>query len=169
MRHIAIASFAVLAALAGGPAWASVNVSFVNPERFLDARSFGAGRVGADKSVLRGIQRHFEYLAEHRLAPNQTLNVEILDIDLAGYRRLTPRTGGDSLRVVTEGTWPRIKLRYALLENGSEVVSGEEWLSDVTFLRHGGRYGSDSLRYEKRLLDDWFTARIIERQAARHD
>lgn len=149
-----------------GSAAAAVSVTFVEPGRYLDARSFGAARIGADKSVLRGIQRHFEYLAEHRLAPGLTLDIEILDIDLAGFRK-PGRSGGDALRVMTATSWPRITLRYALIENGVEVISGEETLSDVTYLQHGGRYGSDTLRYEKRMLDDWFTSRIVERQPAR--
>jgi len=166
MRMIARISLLAPGALVSLPASAAVAVSFVQPERYFDARAFGAARIGADKSVLRGIQRHVEQLAERRLAPNQALTIEVLDIDLAGQRRLVP-SAGDALRIMTEATWPRIKLRYTLLEDGSEVAGGEEMLADQTYLRHGGRYGSDSLRYEKRLLDDWFTARIVERRPAR--
>jgi hypothetical protein len=166
MRNLGVTLLAAWAAFAAAPAAASINVSFVDPERYVDARSFGAARIGADKSVLRGIRRHLEYLAERRLAPNQTLNVAILDIDLAGFRK-PGRIGGDALRVMTEGSWPRITLRYALIENGVAVVSGEETLSDVTYLQRGGRYGSETLRYEKRMLDDWFTSRIVERQPPR--
>jgi hypothetical protein len=166
MRTAAATLFVIWSALSGSPASASVHVSFVDPERYVDARSFGAARIGADKSVLRGIRRHLEYLAEHRLPPNLTLNVEVLDIDLAGFRKLG-RAGGDALRVLTEATWPRITLRYVLIESGNEVLSGEETLADVTYLQHGGRYGSDTLRHEKRLLDDWFTSRIVERRPAR--
>jgi hypothetical protein len=39
-------------------------------------------------------------------------------------------------------------------------------VADPDFLRRGGPYSGDSLRYEKRMLDAWFQARIVERKPA---
>ena len=48
------------------------------------------------------------------------------------------------------------------------VQSGEETLTDLNYTRHTSDYSqsSDTLRYEKRLLADWFKARFVEHKAA---
>ena len=41
------------------------------------------------------------------------------------------------------------------------VASGEEWVSDKSYLMGiGARYSNDSLVYEKTMLNDWFRNRF---------
>lgn len=164
----ALSGLALIAAgVAGAPglAWAAppVSVVFVDPGAYIDVRQFGAGRLGADQAVLRRLRTHFERLGERRLAPGQSLVLEVLQIDLAGYRR-TGRTA-DAARIATEADWPSLRLHYVLSEGGVVVLDATETVADTNYLRHGGPYANDSLRYEKRMLDDWFQARIMERRA----
>jgi hypothetical protein len=150
LRVLVVGCFAAAAlplAVAG-----SATVSFVNPDRFSDIGFAPTDR----QNNLQALERHLQALAQRRLPDDQVLKVDVLDVDLAGEERPSRRTGRE-LRVLRGGAdWPRIKLRYSLEANGRTLRSGEETLSDMSYL-HGfsDTYGSEPLRYERRMLDQW--------------
>ena len=84
-----------------------------------------------------------------------SLRIEVLDIDLAG--RYEPwRSASQRVRILTDITWPRFKLRYALNQAGVTLREGEDTLTDLNYLRRTAAFSeSDPLRYEKALLADW--------------
>jgi hypothetical protein len=145
-----------------GAAAGTAKVAFVAPEKYTDASYSQPVANASDRAqVMRDMEQHLERLARQGLAPTDTLSVEVLDIDLAGH--FPPLgVGGSDVRVVTDITGPRIKLRYSLVRDGSAPVSGgEEVLSDLNFMVPSNRYSSgDRLRYEKALLDRWFEKRF---------
>jgi hypothetical protein len=136
------------------PLAAAVEVTFVEPETYTDAayRAYQTDR----SPVLKMLREHLESLGLQYLPSEQQLKIDILDIDLAG--RFEPwRYQGYDVRYLRDITWPRIKLQYTLLEDGQVISNADVALSDMNYLQHGNRYfHSDRLRYEKRLLDDWF-------------
>jgi hypothetical protein len=141
---------------------ASVVVSFVQPERYRDASRDGVARPASPREpALLEIARYLERLGEQRLTPAQTLRIEVLNVDLAGevnpMQASTPQT-----RVLRPASWPRIRLRYTLLEEGGRVrAQGEETIVDMDYQSHGSTISSgDPLRYEKAMLEDWFTRRV---------
>lgn len=146
--------------LAGtGAASAGVNVSYARPDQFADVPWNDRER----QAVLKDLTGHFAKLAS-RLPPGQDLNVEVLDIDLAGY--VWPaRWGGNEIRVVRGmADWPHMRLRYTITQIGQVLKSGEEDLQNMSYSDRASRYfSSDSLRYEKQMIDDWFRNRIAAR------
>jgi len=140
----------------------TASVAFIAPEKYTDASYAHPVASEPDRAqVLRDVEQHLQRLATKGLAPTETLKVEVLDIDLAGH--FPPMgAGGSDVRVVTDITGPRIRLRYSLVRDGSAPVSGgEELLSDLNFMVPSNRYSSgDRLRYEKALLDRWFEKRF---------
>ncbi len=155
-----VAAFAALLLATVGTAGAGVAVAYDNPADFTDAKLYYGFGKKPDQYVLRDLTRHFDKLSQRYLAPGQDLKVEILDIDLAGYFRPFGRAG-DQVRILDRATWPRIKLRYALSQSGAVLAQGEETLADLDYL-HYAHVGSttDALRYEKRMLTDWFRRRF---------
>lgn len=155
---------ALLPNLAAGAT--AVTVSFVDSPHYRDAAAH-RGDYQADDAVLQGIEQHLRGLGERYLPAGQRLSVEILDIDLAG--RLEPwRAQNYGVRYLRDVTWPRIKLRYVLEQEGAEAVRAEESIVDLNYLAHASLYfSSDRLRYEKQMLDDWFRARFVEHRAPR--
>lgn len=169
MRGSALAFPVALAAsiALATPAAAQVRVSFVAPERYTDAENrFGSGL--SRPVVLAEMRRLFETLGDHVLAPGQTLDLAVLDIDLAGFDQ--PSFGpSQGVRVVSDVTPPRFRLRYALKARGRTVLSAEEAVTDLTFLMRYGRSATgQSFYYERELLRDWFQARIAERRPPRN-
>lgn len=151
------------AALAG-----TAEVNFLNPDGYSDPGAKGGMREQPTReAVLREIRAHLSDLAQRNLGPNQTLKIDVVDIDIAG-RRDTLRSGADDVRIYDDISPPRIKLRYALEENGRAVTSGEETISDPTYLNGVGRTSSssDAIRYERAMLTKWFLARLVQGKPA---
>jgi hypothetical protein len=153
-----------LIAMAVPVAAADVSVAFVLPERYTDAgysHSFATERDRTE--IQRGIEQHLQRLAERGLPASDTLKIEVLDIDLAGRFEPWRRLSSD-VRIVSDISWPRIKLRYMLTRGDQLVAGAEEQIADLNYLVSLNRYPEgDRLRYEKAMLDDWFEKRIAKR------
>ena len=156
-KHMRISTMAktwlaALALAAGSSAWAGVQVTFDNPDDYSDVPFSSRDR----EQVLAGLANHFTWLGKS-LPPGQDLRIEITDVDLAG-REDPARRGAFDVRVMTgRADWPRLRLRYTLEQHGKVIASGNAYLSDMSYLQHINRYSSnDALRYEKRMIDDWF-------------
>ena len=149
-------ALAGLLALTAGAASAAVNVTYVHPEKFYDL-PFGT----RDREEMLGqISDYFKELGK-ALPAGQDLRIEVTDFDPAGRIIPNARAGRD-LRVLTgRADWPRMELRYAIEQNGQVIKSGEAKLADMNY-QQGSISVSDSepLRYEKKMIDDWFDKTI---------
>lgn len=156
LKQTALAGLALLAA---GSAWAGATVTFAKPEQFSDVPFASWER----NRVLQDLSKHFDKLAA-ALPAGQELHVEVLDVDLAG-RTWPGRWSNPDLRVMNgRADWPHMTMRYTVTQNGQVVRSGEETISDMSYLqRHNRYYGGDGLRYEKQMIDDWFKHKVAAR------
>lgn len=161
LQHLAWA--ACVLGLAAAPACAAaVEVKFTDAERYADA-----GNTRWDERAnLEVLARHFKAMGGRYLPKDQTLSIEVLDVDLAGES--WPSRRGYNIRVVRGmADWPRITLRYTLQGPGGEMLrQGEERISDPGYTGRSVTFGdSDALRYEKRMLDEWFRKNFTRNQA----
>ena len=149
-------ALAGLAVLAAGAASAATTVTFVEPEKFTDVPFSQIER----ERTLDELRGHFEKLGA-RLPAGQDLRIEVLDVDLAGITR--PTSSRPDMRILNGGAdWPRVHLRYRVEQGGQVIKSGEEHLSDMTYMQHINPYTSDAaLRYEKRMIDTWFNKKVL--------
>ncbi|MFN0182250.1 MAG: DUF3016 domain-containing protein [Aquabacterium sp.] len=128
--------------------------------RYADIRS----NMGHDEQHLKAIAAHIGELAARSLAPGQTLEVELKDVDLAGEMRWL-RRGAQEVRVISGGVdSPMIELRWAIKEGDRTLRGGDSRLTDLGYLTRANRYArSEPLRYEKRMLDEWFSQTVVAR------
>jgi len=159
MRHVLrLAAASIAGVLAAVPAMAEVRVTFVDPHTYTDAGLNAPGPVDGNAPALIGLRRILER-AGQRLPPGQDLQIEVLDVDLAGI--LPPwREPTSRVRVMEPTTWPRIRLRYALLQQGRTVANGEETVTDMAYLSRPAARAADPLRFEETMLRDWFAGRF---------
>lgn len=131
----------------------TAQVTFTAPESYTDASlSPGDGKERARN--LAGLERHIAQLAV-RLPEGQVLAIEVLDVDLAGRR--DPQLSSYDIRVMRGITPPRIALRFTLSANAQVLASGDVTLRDTAYLeRSASASDTDPLRYEKRMLTEWF-------------
>ena len=147
-----ILSSLLLAAVAAGASAGTVNVSYLTSTDYTPL-----GSPSPDENMQRlGI--YLQKLGQRLLPGDQVLDIEVLQLDLAGTLR------GSKLRVMTGGAdWPRMVVRYTLQSPGRPAVTREERLSDMNYLGGGlTSYGdSGPLYYEKRMLNRWFKERFV--------
>ena len=139
-----------------------VSVAFRDPASFTDAGPLARVDPAHDPALIV-LKKHVEDLARRYLSPGESLQVEFLDIDLAG--RFEPwRPNASEVRIMRDVTWPRMRLRYSLERDRQVVASAEESLVDLNYLLSNAAYfSSDPLRFDKALLDKWFARRFDER------
>lgn len=153
---------AVVALLASSAALAEVTVTYTKPDDYTD---LARGAYDRDR-VLKQFTDYFATL-EKKLPPGENLKIDVLDIDLAG--RMYPRRNGDEIRVLNGGAdWPRMHLRYTLEKDGQVLRSGDDNIANMNYQQSRSSYfDSDPLRYEKQMLDDWFTKAIVPKVATK--
>lgn len=143
---IAIAMTAAHAQAAG-----SVTVTFDAPDKFAD---FGRLPIDVETNA-REFKRVLTSVAERHLHDGQSIDIEVLDIDLAGA--LAPGRSDRESRIVSPYDWTRIHLRYRFRTGNAEPVSGDEWLDTKN---EPWRAGGEAFSNERRMLDRWFKARF---------
>lgn len=137
---------------------ATVQVRFVEPERYADA-----GRdVRSREETRTAIAVHLRKLGA-TLDAAQTLQIEVLDIDLAGEIDPSSRRWPDIRVMRGRADWPRIQLRYTLLAGDQVVSRGEEWIADMSYMMSARASPADegqAFGYEKAMLTRWFNERF---------
>ncbi len=136
---------------------AETRVSFGSPDGFTDIDTEGSSLTV--RATLDRIRQVLTDLGQ-RLPADQVLDIEVTDVDLAGLV-LPSRQGMSPQRVLTDNTRPAVRLAYRLSRGGRLVASGQENVTDPTYLQNGTTHmSSDTLRYETAMLGRWFDARL---------
>ena len=149
----------LLGALAlSGIAQAAVVVTFKDPQRYTETGVFRDDGPAA----MEHIEMHLKRMGERYLPANETVRIEVLDMDLAGEQQMGPR--GQDIRVMRgRADWPRITLRYAWERPGAPVQSAEESVSDMSYLQRTVP-SLEPFAHEKRMLETWFKQRFAPQQ-----
>lgn len=136
----------------------AVTVAFVQPEKFTDAANDGFG--GYSASTLAALEKYIERTAPRYLQPGQQLSIDVTDIDLAGS--FEPWRGpGRDVRIVRDLYPPRIKLQFEWRNADGHILGqGERSLRNLAFQMTTAARGSDALRYEKVLINDWLASEL---------
>ena len=109
-----------------------ISVTFVEPEKFTDARR---AELAPSSTGIMGELENFIITASVRYVPeNMKLSIRITDIDLAGDFELFRGPQADQVRV-TRGLYPpRIALDFQLVDStGTVIKSGKRGLTDINY------------------------------------
>ena len=140
-------------ALAAG----KLDVQYVDAEKFAD---IGFGGIERERN-LKTLSDCLQKLAA-QLPDGQTLQLTVLDVDLAG------QVWPGSLREVRvlrgRADWPRVHLQYTLRQGDTTLKSGDAQISDMDYLDHTVLLADNqgSLSYERRMLQVWFRKTFID-------
>ncbi len=159
-RYLALSISVFLFAAAG--AHAALTVTFVNPEHYRDDDFRSESK---RKSIVAELTRYFATLDRRYLKDGQRLDIEVLDVRLAGQYEPWHTTFND-VRILRDTTPPRFKLRYTFRKAGKVLMKGEETVTDLNYLWNpSARGSSERLAYEKDMLRDWFRDRFVKLKA----
>jgi len=129
----------------------------------------GASLSGGERIEIRGFGSFSLHYRPPRLGRNpktgDKVDVQILDIQRAGQYEWNYGAARD-LRVLRDIYPPRIQLRFRRMDaNGNVVAEGDRKLADLAYLMSPPPLpASDTLRYEKRLIDQWVRREFVTRR-----
>ncbi len=133
---------------------AEVKVTWTNPDEYRDIHAGNGSKKHFRKSTFKDLEKHMSKLAKG-LPENQTLEIEVTNIDLAGDVRIG---GVKQLRIIKDIYYPRFEFEFKLLAADDTVIlTKQENIKDMGFMINNHlKYRNKSLGFEKQLLDEWF-------------
>jgi hypothetical protein len=135
---------------------ARVSVDWTDPAQFTELKHYRSSRDFRPADWLDPLAKYLRTRADRMLPAGERLEVTFTDVQRAGNYEPWHGPRLDDVRIVRDIYPPRIDLRFRLLDgNGTVLREGERTLRDSAFLMRDGAHETDSLRFEKRLLDQW--------------
>ena len=149
----------------------NVEVVWQSPEDYTDVRPANQSRKRFMEQTFNRLEKHFTKLAK-RLPEDYQWQLTVTDLDLAG--QVWPASfvgfgqGGQDVRLIKDIDIPRMTFSYQLISDGKTLKQADVELKDMGFL-HKSLRGSDSdpLRYEKRMLNEWFAEEFADQIIAK--
>jgi hypothetical protein len=149
------AACALHAADAAKPA-PRTEVIFDHPENFTDVKDSEFATEKGRDAILARIRDHLVERTAPLLPEGDRLTITFRDIDLAGDYEPWRGPQWSDVRVIKDIYPPAFKFSYAVTDASGRVVKqGSEDIRDLNFQMRLTPDTSDTLRYEKDILDDW--------------
>ncbi|WP_019703900.1 DUF3016 domain-containing protein [Paracidovorax oryzae] len=140
----------------GSPPPGIVSVTYADPAGFSDVRRGAHESEQARRAWVDALCLYLSETAAAALPEGQRLEVRITDVQRAGGFEPWRGPQAGQVRIVRDIHPPRIVLEFQrLAADGSVLQSGRRELRDPAFMERAARGGTDPLRYEKGLIDDW--------------
>ena len=166
------AAVGLLAALAPSQA-AEVNITWEEPESYSDVRPTNESRKRFRERTLEELESHIAELASS-LPESQVLSITVTNVDLAWQVWPSQFVGfgsgaGSDVRIIKRIDIPRMTFSYTLAsEDGKVILSAKDVkLKEMDFMESNIRRNrTESLSYEKAMLNDWFSDTFSTQVAA---
>ncbi len=152
---------------------AEVKITWEEPESYSDVRPTNESRKRFRERTLQELEEHIVDLASD-LPESQVLSMTVTNVDLAGQVWPSQFVGfgngaGSDVRIIKRVDIPRMTFSYSLANaDGQVILSGEDVkLKDMDFMESNIRRNrTESLSYEKAMLNDWFSDTFSTQVAA---
>lgn len=147
---------------------ADVTVRYEHPEHYTDLGLSGSTTPSIQADLMRKFETHFKSLGEQYLPKDETLEVVVLDIDMAGSYEPWRTPNLTNTRFIRDIYPPKFSLHYRWQDkNGDIKADRQDAVSDLNYLMRldSRQYPvNDPVRYEKALLDSWFRETFSPRE-----
>ena len=142
-----------VAAMADG---GKVNVEYINADKFTDVKDRQFKSAPEKNQNLIGLKSWFEKRAVDWVAYGQQLKMQFNDIDLAGDYEPWQMSQLSEVRIVKDLYPPKMKFHFQLIGADNAVIrEGDRELRDLSFMMSSDSNSSESMRYEKKMLENW--------------
>jgi len=158
---LAIAAGALFFNASQSLAKAEVEIVWENPKEYRDVQPTSQSRSRFREQTFKHLDKYINELAEE-LPEGQTLSMKVTNLDLAGSVWPASFVGfghsSSDVRLVKSIDIPRMEFSYVLTDaTGTALQEGEVNIKDMNFQhRHNPFFKSETLRYEKNMLRQWF-------------
>lgn len=133
----------------------AVKVTWVAPDKFKDVASANSNKKKYQQRVIDDLEKYFHREIPKYLEPEQIIEVNVYDLDLAGDIRPMMNHGND-IRIVKSMYPPMIDIEYLVKDKSGNVIKQQrKRFRDITFNMGSPITNSSSLGYEKAMLKKW--------------
>jgi hypothetical protein len=146
-----------VAAGAAAPVYAgSVNVTWSEPQKYIDVRASNESQKRFEAHVFKELDKHWQKMAAE-LPEEINLTINVTNLNLAGDVDYSFGLHRD-VRVIKSLYWPMIEFDYQITAHGEVVSKGTAKIKDMAFMDRATalRSNRSSFYYEKRVISDWF-------------
>jgi hypothetical protein len=151
-----VSTGAALAAVRADKPKATIEVTFVAPEKFTDAKDDYIESERGRDALLNQLRDHLVSQGARFLTANQRLEIKVTEVDLAGDFEPWRGPNFQDVRIVKDIYPPRVNLEFRLVGADGKVLSeGKRELRDLSYLMTISLPTSDPLRYDKEMLSNW--------------
>jgi hypothetical protein len=134
----------------------AVKIEWQDPSSFRDIKTSSGIQSRYQARLFDALTKELDKNAQRVLKDNQTLELVVTDLDLAGDMRPTfGATSVAELRIVKDLYPPRMAFTYRVLEGSKVIMIGDEKLIDMNFLHRVGVSKNETAEYESKMLEDW--------------
>ncbi|MCL1078876.1 DUF3016 domain-containing protein [Parashewanella spongiae] len=140
----------------------AVTITWKDPTHFRDIKSSGERQSRFQNRLFETLTKNINKLTSNVLKENQTISLEVTNLDLAGDVRPTFSAASNDIRVIKNIYPPRITFSYKVLEGKNEVFKGDEKLSDLAFMDTIHNAMNKPFNYETKLLKNWVNRTLKE-------
>lgn len=139
-----------------------IKVKWFEPENYTDMKGADESDKRFQKRAFKQFDKHFAKLAK-KLPEGVVLNLKVTNVNLAGDVRYNFNLHRE-IRLVKDVYWPSFEFEYQLSQNNELIEKGEAEIKDMSFMVRGNRMSRhESLRFEKRLFNEWFEEQVQTR------
>ncbi|MFT5234970.1 MAG: hypothetical protein ACI8SK_001004 [Shewanella sp.] len=132
-----------------------VKIEWKDPKSFGDVKAASDIQSRYEMRTFETLTKNLNKEAAKVLKPNQKLELQVTDLDLAGDVRPTFGATSSDIRVIKDIYPPRITFTYTVTQDGKVMMAGAEKLKDLGFMHSVGRINDKPTKYESKLLADW--------------
>ncbi|MCE9679831.1 DUF3016 domain-containing protein [Shewanella sp. AS1] len=132
-----------------------VKITWKKVDDYQDVKAVSDIQSRYQQRVFDTLTKNINKSASKILKPNQTLEMVVTDVDLAGDVRPTFGATPNDIRLVKDIYPPLIVFSYQVLEEGKVIIAGDEKLRDMGFMQTIGVVNDKPFRYETNMLDGW--------------
>lgn len=153
----------VVLATAATSASGAVEVRFVDAQSFTDGTLQGYGDKSAANPVLAEIRRHLLALGDRCIPAEQSLELVVRDLDLAGHYDWRTRESFGNFRLLPNVAWARMTIEYVWRDAaGGLIAASVDRLQSADFIGNRSRLRARDIALpdEKQLLEHWFEPRF---------
>lgn len=150
------------------PEQGAIAVQWTDPAEFTDLKASGNRFEARRGDWVTQLAEHLRKSAGQRLPEGERIEVTITDIDRAGHYEPWHGVRMQDVRILRDIYPPSMELSFRHYDaSGNLLAEGDRRLRDMNYL-HGSPFfpSSDSLRHEKRLIDDWLRKEFPQRPVA---
>ncbi|GIU16230.1 hypothetical protein TUM4644_00060 [Shewanella colwelliana] len=137
-----------------------VKITWQDVDSYRDVKAVSDIQSRYEKRTFETLTKNLNKEAAKHFKPNQTLEMVVTDVDLAGDVRPTFGATTNDLRVIKDLYPPRMTFSYKVLDGDQVIVAGDEKLTDMSFMHTTGIRSDKPLSYESKMLADWLKKSI---------